>query len=98
LGRDLHGVEERGRFFGLDAAMQHEFADFGNCGLDGGSVFEAREVDVIVRKEFIAATDGSFAHDFVILATSFAVNGGHSAGITTGVSHLTMSVGVFFVE
>ena len=96
LGGNLHGIEERGSLFGLDAAVQHQLADLGNCSLDGRGVFEPWKVDVMVGEEFIARRDGSFAHDFVIVATPLALDGWHSAGVATGVSHLTTSVRVFF--
>jgi hypothetical protein len=50
---------------------------------------------MIVGEEFIALRDGSFAHDFVIVATPFAIEGWHSAGIAVRASHLTTSVRVF---
>lgn len=57
LGRDLHGIEERRSLFGLDAAMQHQFANFGNCGLDGRGAFEGRKIDVFGREELVLEFD-----------------------------------------
>ena len=91
-GGNLHGVEEDGSLFWLDAAVQHHFADVGNCPLDGDGVLEDGKVGVTGR----AVVDVGLrrAHYLVIVAKPFAVNNRGFAGIAIGLALGTNSVGI----
>ena len=92
-GGNLHGVEEDGSFFGLDAAMEHHFANVCDCGLDRDGVFEDGQVGVAGRA--VVDVDRRFARYIVIVAKPFAVKSGGVAGISVCFSLGTNFVGVF---
>jgi len=82
-GRDLHGVEQRRGFFGLDAAMEHHLANFRDSRLNGGGIFELREVDVNGGEGVgIIDVDGRWAHHFVKLTKPVTRKSGTGAGVS----------------
>jgi hypothetical protein len=91
-GGDLHGVEKDGSLFRLDAAVEHHFANLGDCGLDGDGIFENWQVGVFGRA--VVDVDLRQAHHFVKVAKPFAAESGRLAGIAVGFALFTGSVGV----
>jgi hypothetical protein len=63
--------------------VQHHLANLGDGRLDGGGIFELREVDVRGRDSVgVVDVDRGRAHDLVSVAEPLAVESGRSAGIS----------------
>jgi hypothetical protein len=56
--------------------------------LDGGGIFELREIDVRGRDGGVVDVDRRWAHDLVKVAKPLAVESGRLAGISIGFSLL----------
>jgi hypothetical protein len=92
-GGDLHGVEKDGRFFGVDAAVQHHFANVRDTRLDGDGIFEEGQVGVTGRA--VVEVDLRRSHYLVIVANRFAAKSGRLAGIAVALALDAKFVGIF---
>jgi len=83
-GGDLHGVEQQAGAFGVEHAVGDALGDDRNGGLDGGTVFERREVEGGELVAEFGLERAGFVGAEVVVTEVFRAQGFAAAAVAVG--------------